>query len=400
MEKCGQSCILEHADIGFNFRPSGQDICEFYLKLKIQGKELPCTHMIANQNLFEDHSTPWEILKSDDSCWSLSTESSNTGSKNRKTKKVMYVFTMLKKKGERVLRRAGCGTWTGQNKKEVKNNQGGLIGYDRLLTFKVLDAVKKTNADRGNWTMHEYSLHPNDYNYAICKITKEENARDEKLVGSDVVLQGFPHHQNMSNQAEPQADPLLDEEWSSYTETLNKILEPQEEAVEREAGDQMDALALKVLSDGNIFNKLAEPEGKEEQEQQGLLVEQEAQQVLLVEQEEQQVLPVEQGEQQVLLVEQEGQQVLLVEQEEQQVLLVEQEEQQVLSAEQEEQRQERERIAFITHLATNFNYYYGLQQQLEGGEIYSLGKRKNRSYHEDELSNNRKQQHTFVSSLN
>ncbi|KAL8124453.1 hypothetical protein AgCh_012192 [Apium graveolens] len=146
---------------------------------------------------------------------------------------------------------------------------------------------------------------------------------DKQLVGSDVVVQGFPYHY-VSNQAEPQADQLLDQEWTSNTETLKKTFEPQEdqaelqadpvldqewrsytetlntildieEEEEREACDQIDAVALKELSDDNIFSKPAEPEGKEvEQEQQVLLVEHEEQQVLLAEPEEQQVVPVEQ----------------------------------------------------------------------------------------------------------
>lgn len=70
-----------------------------------------------------------------------------------------------------------------------------------------------------------------------------------------------------------------------------------------------------------------------------------------------------------------------------------------LQREREEYQQQNERIVFIINLVANLEYYYALQQQeLEGDEIDSLGKRKVHSYHKDELYINKKQQHTFVSS--
>lgn len=80
-----------------------------------------------------------------------------------------------------------------------------------------------------------------------------------------------------------------------------------------------------------------------------------------------------------------------MEQEKQQVSIVEPEEHQILPVEREEYQQQNERIVFIINLVANLEYYHALQQQeLEGDEIDSLGKRKVHSYHKDELYINKK----------
>ncbi|WOH04371.1 hypothetical protein DCAR_0623780 [Daucus carota subsp. sativus] len=226
MEKYGcEACIVEFAMKGFIFEPSAQEICEIYLKNKIEGKKLPCKHLLFDENMYEDHSTPWEVFKSDDPRWLI----------NNKTKKVMYVFTELKKKGERVLRKAGCGTWTGQNRKVVRNKQGdAIIGYDRLHTFRT-----KEVEDGGNWTMHEYTLHPNDYNCAVCKITREE----EEVVDQQP-SQECPTASSDDNVAHEDLD-QEDLEWGSFAETLENIILQQPE----ESGEACDENINNIGSD-------------------------------------------------------------------------------------------------------------------------------------------------------
>ncbi|KAK1371471.1 hypothetical protein POM88_037563 [Heracleum sosnowskyi] len=107
------------------------------------------------------------------------TSSTDSSNKN-KIKKTIYVFTELRKKISRVIRRSGRGSWTGQNNPIVKNKTGVDIGYNKLLTFykdsdgkkgrkkKILD----DDEEHGHWMMHEYSLFGIE-NYVLCKIIKE-----------------------------------------------------------------------------------------------------------------------------------------------------------------------------------------------------------------------------------
>ncbi|KAK1400803.1 hypothetical protein POM88_000408 [Heracleum sosnowskyi] len=363
MEQCSKFCVRKVASKGFQFQPSKIQICEIYLKSKIEGKMLPCKHMIFDENLYEDHSTPWEIFKSDDSRWLLSSESSK-----KKTKKVIYVFTMLKKKGERVIRKAGCGTWTGQNKKEVR--QGGTrIGFDSLLTFKIKDDKKINVGGRGNWTMHEYCLDPNDYNCAICKITKEEDASENVVASS--------HNESLVK--EELSTGILDSEVPVYDcpyENMFNQENPVQGQPPLEFPNEMDVLKMQELCEENMINELLQPQRIEDNWAQKL-------DAYLAY--DPFFKPTQDYE----------------ETKDMQVYCPLPNNNQVLVAEQEQRQQQGERISNVGYLDEKFDFspYDQPKQHLEGGQNNSLEKRKIHSYHEEEFSKNKKQLHSFVSSL-
>ncbi|KAK1371450.1 hypothetical protein POM88_037542 [Heracleum sosnowskyi] len=128
-------------------------------------------------HIYHDDLMPWEIIKDDNPYWITS---STDSSKKNKIKKTIYVFTELRKKISRVIRRSGRGSWTGQNNPIVKNKTDVDIGYNKLLTFykdsdgkkgrkkKILD----DDQEHGHWMMHAYSLFGIE-KYVLCKIIKE-----------------------------------------------------------------------------------------------------------------------------------------------------------------------------------------------------------------------------------
>ncbi|KAK1371441.1 hypothetical protein POM88_037533 [Heracleum sosnowskyi] len=174
-EGCGMCrCLMIP---GMCFDPSDEQLLAFYLTQKIEGRPLQCNHLITELQIYHDDLMPWEIIKDDNPYWiTSSTDSSN----KNKIKKTIYVFTELRKKISRVIRRSGRGSWTGQNNPIVKNKTGVDIGYNKLLTFykdsdgkkgrkkKILD----DDQEHGHWMMHEYSLFGIE-NYVLCKIIKE-----------------------------------------------------------------------------------------------------------------------------------------------------------------------------------------------------------------------------------
>ncbi|KAK1371463.1 hypothetical protein POM88_037555 [Heracleum sosnowskyi] len=174
-EGCGMCrCLMIP---GMCFDPSDEQLLAFYLTQKIEGRPLQCNHLITELQIYHDHLMPWEIIKDDNPYWI--TSSTDSSHKN-KIKKTIYVFTELRKKISRVIRRSGRGSWTGQNNPIVKNKTGVDIGYNKLLTFykdsdgkkgrkkKILD----DDQEHGHWMMHEYSLFGIE-NYVLCKIIKE-----------------------------------------------------------------------------------------------------------------------------------------------------------------------------------------------------------------------------------
>ncbi|XP_017252092.1 NAC domain-containing protein 71-like [Daucus carota subsp. sativus] len=172
-----EGCQCECLKIpGVCFDPSDEELVTYYLKEKIEGRPLQCNHLMTQLQIYDDDLMPWEVLKDDNPYWMTSSCDSFN-----KTKKTIYVFTELRKKKSRVIRRSGRGSWTGQNNPVVKDKAGKGIGYNKLLTFyedsddkKGKKGKKKINndSDHGHWIMHEYSLFGND-KFVLCKIVKE-----------------------------------------------------------------------------------------------------------------------------------------------------------------------------------------------------------------------------------
>ena len=158
-----EGCQCECLKIpGVCFDPSDEELVTHYLTEKIEGRPLQCNHLMTELQIYDDDLMPWEVLRDDNPYWMTSSCDSLN-----KTKKTIYVFTELRKKKSRVVRRSGRGSWTGQNNPIVKDKEGNEVGYNKLLTFyedsddkKGKKGKKKINNDNdhGHWIMHEYSL--------------------------------------------------------------------------------------------------------------------------------------------------------------------------------------------------------------------------------------------------
>lgn len=225
-EDCGVCRCLKIP--GMCFEPSDEQLVAGFLKEKIEGRPLSCNHIMTELQIYHDDMMPWEIIKDDNPCWITSSSDSS----NKKIKKTIYVFTELRKRSTRVIRRSGCGSWTGQNNPTVKNKAGDAIGYNKLLTFyKDSDDKKKKKKkildddhEHGHWMMHEYSLFGID-NYVLCKIIKEVRISEKasvfcptKAAGmQDIRTQGDAHI--FSEDQERQSgdgDQILDESTADW----------------------------------------------------------------------------------------------------------------------------------------------------------------------------------------
>ncbi|WOH14760.1 hypothetical protein DCAR_0934283 [Daucus carota subsp. sativus] len=180
-----EGCQCECLKIpGVCFDPSDEELVAYYQTEKIEGRPLQCNHLMTELPVYHDDLMPWELLKDDNPYWMTS-----SCDKENKIKKTIYVFTELRKKKSRVIRRSGRGSWTGQNNPVVKDRAGNEIGYNKLLTFyedtdgkKGKKGKKKINYDdHGHWIMHEYSLSGND-KYVLCKIVKEVRIGTKALI--------------------------------------------------------------------------------------------------------------------------------------------------------------------------------------------------------------------------
>lgn len=220
---------------GMCFDPSDEQLVAYYLKEKIEGRPLQCNHLMTELQIYHDDMMPWEIIKDDNPYWITSSSDSSNKSKIKKT---IYVFTELRRRMTRVIRRSGRGSWTGQNNPTVKNKAGHDIGYNKLLTFyedgdgkngseKKKKKILDDDQGHGHWMMHEYSLFGID-NYVLCKIIKEVgiSAKPSVLCPTkgaamqDFLTQGDAHIMNVvSEDQERQSgdgDQTLDESTTDW----------------------------------------------------------------------------------------------------------------------------------------------------------------------------------------
>lgn len=256
-EDCGVCRCLKIP--GMCFDPSDEELVTHYLKEKVEGRPLRCNHLMTELQIYHDDMMPWEVIKDDNPYWI--TSSSDSSNKN-KIKKIIYVFTELRKRVTRMIRRSGCGSWTGQNNPVVKNKAGDDIGYNKLLTFyKDSDDKKKRkkkitdddDQEHGHWMMHEYSLFGID-NYVLCKIIKEVKISEKASVlcptkaakTQDFRTQASEHIRNV---ASGEGDQILDESTADWD--MNGWMEELYQEFSMNISDVQD---LPVLSQPIIFD--------------------------------------------------------------------------------------------------------------------------------------------------
>ncbi|XP_023885527.1 NAC domain-containing protein 2 [Quercus suber] len=96
-----------------------------------------------------------------------------------------YFFTELKKmKHNRVVRTVDSyGTWHESSSKKIFgrnnyiNNNNGIIGFKKLLNFKVKGEGKEMKTT--DWLMHEFSLPEKETNLVLCVIQKKKKKKEE-----------------------------------------------------------------------------------------------------------------------------------------------------------------------------------------------------------------------------
>ncbi|XVF37664.1 hypothetical protein REPUB_Repub20aG0029000 [Reevesia pubescens] len=144
---------------GYRFLPTKQEIFQFYLKPAINGEPLSC-NILTECEIYGEDKEPWKLF-------------------NKAVTNSFWVFTKLKKKNKsRIDRTAGCGCWHGRNIKEVKDESGNILGFDKYFSF----TCKKRNTSsqdhaNGNWIMHEYSLREDGLSeFVICEIKNKDSA--------------------------------------------------------------------------------------------------------------------------------------------------------------------------------------------------------------------------------
>ncbi|XP_062014330.1 NAC domain-containing protein 67-like [Rosa rugosa] len=170
---------------GQRFCPMEDELLMFYLKPKVNGKEVPGKDdLICELDLYGDQD-PWKIWER------FEARRANDLRKN----KDLYFFTQKKKKtarGSRISRTVGSGgTWKGQNAaKEIylldQNQQPTttILGFKKTYTYK-----NKGSVHDGRWIMYEYELDEsqlvhkkqvNKKDYVLCLLRKNDEQPEKK----------------------------------------------------------------------------------------------------------------------------------------------------------------------------------------------------------------------------
>ncbi|KAK1385634.1 hypothetical protein POM88_023369 [Heracleum sosnowskyi] len=185
---------------GYRFKPTDEELICYYLKRRILRQKLYCD-IIKDRELYGPKCTPWDLFDVHDNSWIVF--------KDKPTEKIVYVFTTLSKlrktddvrSRENTCKKAGCGTWVGQNKKPIKDGMGNLIGEKRMLVFEITEiGVEFDRSKAGYFKMHEYSLSGVNKgfgstagdDFVLCKITFDSAKKLTYKLGlkSDVEICG------------------------------------------------------------------------------------------------------------------------------------------------------------------------------------------------------------------
>ncbi|XP_024171810.1 NAC domain-containing protein 67-like [Rosa chinensis] len=187
---------------GHRFCPMEDELLLYYLKPKVNGKEVPGKEsLICELDLYGDQE-PWKIWER------FEARRTNDLRKN----KDLYFFTQKKKvsaKASRISRKVGSGTWKGQvaakNIYLLDENQKPtttLLGFKKTYTYQ-----NKRSVHHGRWIMYEFELHKsqllpkkqvnkNDYVLRLLRKNdelperKRKRQQEEEMLEEDYVEDG------------------------------------------------------------------------------------------------------------------------------------------------------------------------------------------------------------------
>ncbi|KAL6008833.1 hypothetical protein ACLOJK_022059 [Asimina triloba] len=182
---------LKELPPGYTFQPSDQELIG-YVKRHVEG--VP-PDVIPVANVYDVEPGDLHGAKTVEGDW-----------------KCLYFLTKRKKRGIRVNRQAGNGSWKVLKKNTtVEDSQGNPIGLKGYLVYKSC----KPSASEKNWYMNEYQLFPQqqssgDEEWVVCKIVRSKWRSNSGKDASD---------KKDIDEAEEMATTSTEDDWQSW---LNK----------------------------------------------------------------------------------------------------------------------------------------------------------------------------------
>ncbi|XP_023528744.1 NAC domain-containing protein 96-like [Cucurbita pepo subsp. pepo] len=186
------TAALNQLPLGYVFCPTDQELFQFYLHHKIVGNDTP--YVLPVVDLYsEEPSVLWQNFGGIDDQY-------------------LHVFTQLKKKKSRVIRKVGShgGTWSGESDAvKIFSSDDNHILLGTLKRFHYQNPKVGKSNENCSWIMHEYTINPDlvlngnvHDRFVFCKIRQKilYHRREDQAPISTETIQ--VHEQAIANPGE------------------------------------------------------------------------------------------------------------------------------------------------------------------------------------------------------